>query len=68
MMFWITVAAAVTVTLALAWRKDRKRRANLAINDGFANASERQSLEKDPQHTTSGLFEGSASVAPTSNG
>ena len=54
MIFWLVVAAAVAVTLALAWSKDRKRRADLAIDDGFTNAGERRRLETNPQYTVSG--------------
>ena len=43
----ILVIAAIVITLALAWNKDRKRRAIRSSPDGFGNHAEQRFLEED---------------------
>ena len=47
MVFWSIVIAAIVITLALAWNKDRKRRTIRSSPDGFGNYAEQRFLEED---------------------
>lgn len=46
-MFWTIVIALIAIALALAWNKDRKRRAIRSSKDTFGNHSEQRFLEED---------------------
>lgn len=45
-MFWAIVIALIAIALALAWNKDRKRRAVRSPKDGFGNHAEQRHLEE----------------------
>ena len=47
MVFWSLVIAAIVITLALAWNKDRKRRTIRSSPDRFGNHAEQRFLEED---------------------
>lgn len=68
MVFWSIVIAAVLVTLALAWNKDRKRRVLHSTSDGFGNNAEQRSLEDDHPVTAHGGPGGSTGASGTRQG
>lgn len=68
MIFWTVVLVIVAITLWLAFKKDRDRRATHSSHDSFGNHAEQRFLEEDHGVTVHGGPGGSAAPATTRQG